>query len=164
MHLYLPNKKSIITLFIMFFITLFYGNQFPLPKKQIKNFVEQHEKILIVEEGYPVYEELRRGYFDNKKFAGRLDGVLPRAGELSPSSIAVALGMPSPEIRTIPEIVANRPPELCKGCSHRDMFEALNRALETYECKHVFSDIGYYSLGALPPYNSINTCVDMGAC
>jgi len=27
----------------------------------------------------------------------------------------------------------------------------------------VFSDIGCYTLGVLPPYNSINTCVDMGA-
>jgi indolepyruvate ferredoxin oxidoreductase alpha subunit len=28
---------------------------------------------------------------------------------------------------------------------------------------HVFSDIGCYTLGFLPPYNAINTCVDMGA-
>jgi indolepyruvate ferredoxin oxidoreductase alpha subunit len=27
----------------------------------------------------------------------------------------------------------------------------------------VFSDIGCYTLGALPPFNTINTCVDMGA-
>jgi indolepyruvate ferredoxin oxidoreductase alpha subunit len=27
----------------------------------------------------------------------------------------------------------------------------------------VFSDIGCYTLGALPPYNSIYSCVDMGA-
>ena len=27
----------------------------------------------------------------------------------------------------------------------------------------VFSDIGCYTLGALPPYNAINSCVDMGA-
>ena len=27
----------------------------------------------------------------------------------------------------------------------------------------VFSDIGCYTLGALPPYNIINSCVDMGA-
>ena len=26
-----------------------------------------------------------------------------------------------------------------------------------------FSDIGCYTLGALPPYNAINSCVDMGA-
>jgi indolepyruvate ferredoxin oxidoreductase alpha subunit len=27
----------------------------------------------------------------------------------------------------------------------------------------VFSDIGCYTLGAMPPYNMINSCVDMGA-
>jgi indolepyruvate ferredoxin oxidoreductase alpha subunit len=32
-----------------------------------------------------------------------------------------------------------------------------------YGCGRVFSDIGCYTLGALPPYNAINTCVDMGA-
>jgi len=28
---------------------------------------------------------------------------------------------------------------------------------------NVFSDIGCYTLGFMPPYNSINSCVDMGA-
>jgi indolepyruvate ferredoxin oxidoreductase, alpha subunit len=138
-------------------------SHYPLPEKQIKEFIEGYDKILIAEEGYPVYEELLRGYFDNKKFSGRLDGALPRTGELSPNCIAAAMGIATPEIRPIPEIVANRPPELCKGCSHRDMYEELNRTLDAYECKHVFSDIGCYTLGALPPYNSINSCVDMGA-
>ena len=31
------------------------------------------------------------------------------------------------------------------------------------EDQRVFSDIGCYTLGALPPFNSIHTCVDMGA-
>ena len=43
------------------------------------------------------------------------------------------------------------------------MFEELNHILEKYEHKHVFSDIGCYTLGALPPFNTISTCVDMGA-
>ncbi|HLP15800.1 MAG TPA: thiamine pyrophosphate-dependent enzyme [Bacteroidota bacterium] len=138
-------------------------SQYPLPERQIREFVQLHNRVLIAEEGYPVYEELLRGYFDNKKFSGRLDGALPRTGELSPNRIAAALGVATPDIRVIPEIVANRPPELCKGCSHRDMYEALNRTLASYEHKHVFSDIGCYTLGALPPFNAINSCVDMGA-
>jgi indolepyruvate ferredoxin oxidoreductase, alpha subunit len=138
-------------------------SQYPLPEKQIKEFIARYDNVLIAEEGYPVYEELLRGYFDNKKFSGRLDGALPRTGELSPDRLAAAMGRKAREIRSIPELVANRPPELCKGCSHRDMFEALNKTLEAIECKHVFSDIGCYTLGALPPYQSINSCVDMGA-
>ncbi len=138
-------------------------SQYPLPAALIREFVGAHDRILIAEEGYPVYEELLRGYFDNKKFTGRLDGTLPRTGELTPNTLAAAMGFSSPEIRPIPEIVANRPPELCKGCSHRDMYEALNHTLAAFTMNHVFSDIGCYTLGALPPYNSINTCVDMGA-
>lgn len=52
---------------------------------------------------------------------------------------------------------------LCKGCSHRDLFEALNRVMGDYTEPHLFGDIGCYTLGALPPYSSISTCVDMGA-
>jgi indolepyruvate ferredoxin oxidoreductase alpha subunit len=35
--------------------------------------------------------------------------------------------------------------------------------IQEYGDGRVFSDIGCYTLGALPPYNTINTCVDMGA-
>src|SRR5690554_2795342 len=52
---------------------------------------------------------------------------------------------------------------LCKGCSHSDLFDALNKVMETYPDRHVFGDIGCYTLGALPPHNIIDTCVDMGA-
>ena len=43
------------------------------------------------------------------------------------------------------------------------MFNALNEAIKPYGPGHVFSDIGCYTLAALPPYCSINSCVDMGA-
>jgi indolepyruvate ferredoxin oxidoreductase, alpha subunit len=36
-------------------------------------------------------------------------------------------------------------------------------AIEEIGHGRVFSDIGCYTLGALQPYNSIDTCVDMGA-
>ncbi|MDD3078790.1 MAG: thiamine pyrophosphate-dependent enzyme [Paludibacter sp.] len=137
-------------------------SQYPLPKQLIKTFHDQYDTILVAEEGYPVYEELLRGYFDNQKISGRLDGTLPRTGELSPDIIAKALGVKIPQKQQEAE-VPGRPPRLCDGCSHRDLFEALNAALSENESKHVFSDIGCYTLGALPPYNAINTCVDMGA-
>jgi indolepyruvate ferredoxin oxidoreductase alpha subunit len=43
------------------------------------------------------------------------------------------------------------------------MFNSLIEALKPYGPGRVFSDIGCYTLGALPPYNAINSCVDMGA-
>jgi len=56
-----------------------------------------------------------------------------------------------------------RPPQLCPGCPHADTFKALNEALQGYERGNVFSDIGCYTLGALPPYRAIQSCVCMGA-
>jgi indolepyruvate ferredoxin oxidoreductase alpha subunit len=43
------------------------------------------------------------------------------------------------------------------------MFNALNESVKEYGPGRVFSDIGCYTLGALPPYRAINSCVDMGA-
>jgi indolepyruvate ferredoxin oxidoreductase alpha subunit len=39
----------------------------------------------------------------------------------------------------------------------------MNEALADYSKGRVFSDIGCYTLGALPPYETIYSCVDMGA-
>lgn len=138
-------------------------SQYPLPKQMVQNFIDKYDEILVVEEGYPIYEELLRGFSDNKKFRGRMDGALPRTGELSPDAVAPALGVKPTETRQIPAIMANRPPALCVGCSHRDMYEELNTVLAKYPTKGVFGDIGCYTLGALPPYSAIDTCLDMGA-
>ncbi len=136
--------------------------QYPLPRKMINELFENNKKIIIAEEGYPVYEELLRGYFDNDKIAGRLDGTLPRTGELNPDHMAKALGIEPANGIKMPEVIANRPPALCTGCGHRDVYDAINAILNPND-KHVFSDIGCYTLGALPPFNAISSCVDMGA-
>lgn len=94
---------------------------------------------------------------------GRLTGHLPRTGELSPESVAKALGLPLPTYYQTPDILANRPPSLCSGCGHIELFEELNIVIQEMGGGGVFSDIGCYTLGALPPYNAINSCVDMGA-
>jgi indolepyruvate ferredoxin oxidoreductase, alpha subunit len=138
-------------------------SQYPLPDKMIREFCDKYKQILIAEEGYPVYEELLRGYFDNEKFLGRLNGTLPRMGELSPDILAKALKIKNINLQPTQEFIPARPPRLCDGCSHRDLFEAMNIVFEEYNDKHIFGDIGCYTLGALPPYNAINTCVDMGA-
>ena len=137
--------------------------QYPLPRKLIKQILAECERILVVEEGYPLIEELLKGYPGDKRISGRLDNTLPRDGELNPDLLAKALGLQIKEGAAVPEIVGPRPPALCVGCSHRDVYNALNEVLSTYGEGHVFSDIGCYTLGALPPFQSINSCVDMGA-
>ena len=79
------------------------------------------------------------------------------------NSVLLRLGIESEPARPVPDVVKNRPPALCKGCGHIDMYNALGEALDSYGPGRVFSDIGCYTLGALPPYNAINSCVDMGA-
>ncbi len=139
-------------------------SQYPLPENHLQKLYDSCNEILVLEEGYPVVEEMLKGFFNSgKKISGRLDGSLPRTGELNPNIVGKALGFPQPELATIPELVAKRPPSLCKGCSHIDSFIGLNEAMEDYGKGRVFSDIGCYTLSALPPYESINTCVDMGA-
>ncbi len=104
--------------------------QYPLPKALIDQMVaDGAEEILVMEEGQPVVEELLRGMVPSSvAVKGRLTGDLPRMGELTPDCVREALvgdrildaGF------QIPEIVVGRPPALCQGCGHRDMYAALN--------------------------------------
>jgi indolepyruvate ferredoxin oxidoreductase alpha subunit len=137
---------------------------YPFPSDIIKDITGRCEEILILEEGYPMVEESLRGILDNGlKIHGRLDGAVPRDGELNPSIVGKALGIRQPVAFKVPDIVKMRPPSFCKGCGHSDTFNAVIEALKPFNSEGVFSDIGCYTLGALPPYSIINSCVDMGA-
>jgi indolepyruvate ferredoxin oxidoreductase, alpha subunit len=137
---------------------------YPFPKELIKEITGRCKEILILEEGAPVIEEAIRGILDDGiKIYGRLDGTVPRDGELNPAIVCKAMGLPLNLVREIPSLVRTRPPSFCSGCGHADMFNSLNEAIKPYGAGHVFSDIGCYTLGALPPYKAINSCVDMGA-
>ncbi len=139
-------------------------SQYPLPHNHIEKLYEESYRIIVLEEGYPVVEEILKGFMNQgKEINGRLDGSLPRTGELNPGIVGKALGFQQEEPADIPDLVTRRPPSLCKGCPHVDSFLGLNEAIAEYGKGRVFSDIGCYTLSALPPYESINTCVDMGA-
>lgn len=141
-------------------------SQYPLPRKMVEMLFEHSSKVLVLEEGYPIYEELLRGYLSNKdakQIDGRLNGVVVREGELNPDVVAEALGITISEAADINEMVRNRPPQLCQGCSHHDLYEVMNAVLSEVGEHKVFADIGCYTLGALPPLNAVDTCVDMGA-
>lgn len=138
--------------------------QYPLPENILMRLYDECDRLLVLEEGYPIVEDMLKGFLRlGKPVSGRLDGTIPRAGELNPVIVAKALGFVQEAVRPIPDLVAPRPPSLCKGCSHIDSFLALNDVLKSYAKGRVFSDIGCYTLAALPPYEAINSCVDMGA-
>ena len=139
-------------------------SQYPLPKKLVRKMCDKCESVLVVEEGQPFIEDQLRGVMPgNAVIKGRLTGELPRTGELNPDVVKKALGMPTDENYASCEDVAPRPPALCQGCGHRDVYAALNEVLREYENPRVFGDIGCYTLGFLPPYKAIHSCVDMGA-
>ncbi len=138
--------------------------QYPLPRKMVEQIANDCDELIVIEDGYPLVEESLKGFLERGiKVRGRLDGTLPRDGELNPDHVARAVGLEVKSGKNIPPVVTNRPPAMCKGCSHIDMYNALLEALEKYGKGRVFSDIGCYTLGALEPFNAINSCVDMGA-
>ncbi len=138
-------------------------SQYPLPKGLIAKLVEECDEVLVLEDGQPFIEEQLRGLLDQGNIKGRLDGLLPRAGELTPDNIKPALGLESQQCFEPSEMVVPRPPALCQGCGHRDVYAALKKIVGEYENAKVFSDIGCYTLGALPPFNAIDSTIDMGA-
>ncbi len=139
-------------------------SQYPVPSAKISRLVEECDEILVLEEGYPVVEQQLKGLLSKGlKVHGRLDGTLQRDGELTPDAVGKALGLEIKEYYAKPEVVEQRPPALCQGCGHRDMFQALNEVLVEYAGAKVFGDIGCYTLGALPPFGAIDSCIDMGA-
>ena len=139
-------------------------SQYPLPKTLIGEMLRFCDEVLILEDGQPFVEEQIRGLMDGSgKIKGRLTGELPRAGELTPDNVKAALGMEDTQHFNTCLRVVPRPPALCSGCGHRDVYDTLNEVIRDYPDSKVFSDIGCYTLGALPPFRAIDTCVDMGA-
>lgn len=147
-------------------------SQYPIPSSLINRLADECDSILVIEEGQPFIEQRLRGLLDRGvKVYGKLSGELPRTGELTPDSVreGIAALCPdldaaaAPEVKGESKVTAPRPPALCQGCGHRDVYHALNDVLKEYESPKVFGDIGCYTLGYLSPFNAIDTCVDMGA-
>jgi indolepyruvate ferredoxin oxidoreductase alpha subunit len=138
---------------------------YPLPVEKIRRFAAGIRRIVVIEEGYPLVERALRGVLPpSVPIAGKEDGSLPATGELTPDNVRGALGLPAKQGVRPPQFkIPGRPPQLCAGCSHRDSYDALNLALEGYPQRLVSSDIGCYTLGFLPPYQAIETCLCMGA-
>ena len=121
--------------------------QYPLPAALINQMVQDGAKeLLVIEEGQPVVEELIRGMVPSDiAVKGRLTGDLPRMGELTPDSVRLALGLNALPTFEKEKLVAGRPPALCQGCGHRDMYAALNEVAREYPNPRIFGDIGCYT-------------------
>ena len=132
----------------------------PLPKKLIRYFASQVKRLIVVEELDPYLEEQLRAM--GLSVAGK--EYIPTTGELNPDIVARAFGdagvLADSGNRSMSVEISlpARPPTLCPGCSHRGVFMVLKKLRAT-----VTGDIGCYTLGALPPLEAMDTCLDMGA-
>lgn len=154
------------------------GMTHPLPKKMIGQFLEKHEKIIVVEELEPYLEmqikAIAKDYAPNVEIYGKMSKpYFPREGGLSIRTVATGLakitGRKLPiDFDKIDEIYAEvagdlppRPPTLCAGCPHRASSYVIKKAAgEKAICP---TDIGCYALGIAPPLNVGDIMICMGA-
>jgi indolepyruvate ferredoxin oxidoreductase alpha subunit len=127
------------------------GMTHPLPLGAMREFARTHNPAIVIEEGDPYLAEaaLAAGLAVEGKPA------MFRFGELNVDRVRRIL---KGDVSTEAKLPPGKPPELCPGCPHRTVFSAL-RDLGCI----VAGDIGCYTLGVLPPFNALDTCVCMGA-
>jgi indolepyruvate ferredoxin oxidoreductase alpha subunit len=151
------------------------GVSYPLPAELIRDFASQVERLVVVEELDPFWEETLRAMGMDP--VGK--AIFPAVGELSISRVregAVKAGFgpqgsmdpegtplpqssPSVPLATGEELsIPPRPPALCPGCPHRAAFYAINKLKLL-----VSGDIGCYAIGMLPPFQAMDTLISMGA-
>jgi indolepyruvate ferredoxin oxidoreductase alpha subunit len=127
------------------------GFTYPLPFEKIARFAQSVERCVVIEEGDPYLAEAIRAHglkVDSKP-------EMYRFGEMTVNRARRILANDtSPE----PAPQPGKAPQLCEGCAHRVVFDLLRKL----DCI-VTGDIGCYTLGVLPPFNAMDTCVCMGA-
>lgn len=129
------------------------GMVHPFPAGRVREFAAGVSELVVVEEVDPFIE------LQVKALGIAVTGKdrLPRWHELSPRVVRASLtgAKPAPE----PEAgLPGRPPALCPGCPHTGLYYALQR-----QDVIIGGDIGCYTLGALPPHEAMDSCIDMGA-
>ncbi len=146
----------------------------PMPAALIKDFLKNCEKVLIIEEGEPFMEEAVKSFAQEEGIVipirGKSADLFSRLSEYDPAMVrekmAACFGLdytPAPklDVTDVPEI-ANRPPNLCSGCSHRATFYAVQKAAKGMDiiCPN---DIGCSTLGFMPPLSTGDFVICMGS-
>ncbi|MFO7836928.1 MAG: thiamine pyrophosphate-dependent enzyme [Candidatus Thorarchaeota archaeon] len=142
------------------------GTSFPIPRKAILRALDSVDNILFTEEGQPFIEKnvgvLFTRFEEGKSLEihGKIDGVIPRYGELNVDKVTQALAQVtgsdfqpvSPKFEKTAEqsqdLLLDRPPTFCPGCSHRAVYWAIKKAKQRFSNPVVVTgDIGCYSMG-----------------
>jgi len=135
------------------------GASYPLADKLVADFCKSVDRVFVIEELEPIVEN------EIKVLGLAVDGknYFPRVGEFSPEIIRAGLekaGVLEKRdlAQTHDSLPTPRPPVLCAGCPHTSGYMAI-RAMDG----RVMGDIGCYTLAAVEPLKSIDTCVSMGS-
>ena len=132
------------------------GMVYPLPEKKILDFAAKFDKVYVIEELDPFFEEHCKAV-GAKNIIGKEAFTL--LGEYTPAMIKKAvLGEDRPEFDESDEQIPARPPVMCAGCPHRGTFYVLKKLGLV-----VSGDIGCYTLGAVQPLSSVDSTICMGA-
>ena len=129
----------------------------PLDSTFLGELSKRYKKILVVEETYPVIEFQMP---DRRAVWGKLNGYVPRAGELTPDAIYPLILRFTGKRKKSPARAkpGGHRPSLCPGCPHRASYFAIRKALP----KGIYpGDIGCYTLGI--NLGGVDTCLCMGA-
>ncbi|MHB1160433.1 MAG: indolepyruvate ferredoxin oxidoreductase subunit alpha [Chloroflexota bacterium] len=162
------------------------GMSYPLPERMIRGFAAQVERLIVVEELDPFFEEIVRSLglgVEGKRF-------FPPLGELSLERVEEGFRAAGAATESRAEAAHSeesvpmplRPPVLCPGCPHTAAFFSVKK-LGFYRKAEdpsvplpgqiqgrlrrvgaiVAGDIGCYTLAVLPPLLTMDTAGCMGA-
>jgi indolepyruvate ferredoxin oxidoreductase alpha subunit len=136
----------------------------------IQTFLENHKEVKVLEELDDVVEKEIKSLAFDKKIAAAImckTEIDDWIGEYTPDKVARIMAKTWPDmIPQRPEktpflSVPKRPPQMCPGCGHRSAFHAIGKALEKTDI--TVADIGCHTLGFLPPYETGQLLMCMGA-
>ena len=123
----------------------------PLPVEKVRAFAATVKTCWVIEEGDPYLADALRA----AGIAVRSKPEPFRFGELSVDRVRRIL---ADDGAAEPEPPKGKPPALCEACPYHPVYATLRKL----DCI-VAGDIGCYTLGVLPPYLGMDTCVAMGA-
>ncbi|WP_016729853.1 indolepyruvate ferredoxin oxidoreductase subunit alpha [Saccharolobus islandicus] len=146
----------------------------PIPKRLFLKAVSNSKRVLIVEEGEPIVEYQIKDLLYDQGIRVELHGkdLVSRVGEMTLDKVYYAFskffGLDLvTEYLEVPQDIPPRPPALCPGCPHRSSFTDLKKAITMASFKpnetFISGDIGCYTLGLLPPFDTQDSSTDMGS-
>jgi indolepyruvate ferredoxin oxidoreductase alpha subunit len=136
---------------------------YPLPKERLEKLFDDYKTVIVFEETYPCVEE----QLSSPKLHGKLTNDVHKIDEFSKDKVIQAfnnVGLINKESpyknKKYEDELPVRPPNLCPGCPHRDVYYAIMKVFK--KKKSIYpSDIGCYTLAL--NQGAIDTVLCMGA-